>query len=132
MAKNQMEEIAKLLGVELGEKFIVKNSERIEEVVLYKGGLLVCDDNGEETYNPKLFTKILCGVYEIERKPWEPEEGEDYFHPNIEYGHVGICSWKGDTIDCILRALGMLYRTREEAEAHYAEDYEKLTGKKLK
>ena len=25
----------------------------------------------------------------------------------------------------------MLYRTREEAEANFAKDYEKLTGKKL-
>ena len=28
-------------------------------------------------------------------------------------------------------ALNMVYRTREEAEAHMAEDYERLTGKPL-
>ena len=39
--------------------------------------------------------------------------------------------WLGDTRDYAMKALDMVYRTREEAEAHLAEDYERLTGKKL-
>lgn len=130
MANNHMEEIAKLLGVELGEKFIVKNYERTEEVVLCKGGLFVCS-NGEETYNPKLFAKILCGVYEIWRKPWEPKEGEIYYCPAVCSRKVLRVTWHFNTHDYALKALGMVYRTKEEAEANLSKDYEKLTGKKL-
>ena len=135
MAINHMEEIAKLLGVQLGENFIVKNSERTEEVVLYKGGLLVCDDNGGETYNPKLFTKILCGVYEIVRKPWEPRKSEKYWCLCIDrwkcYYSVHPYTWNGDIDDFLRLRAGIIYRKKEEAEANLAEDYERLTGKRL-
>ena len=134
MANNHMDLVAKVLGVELGEKFIVKNSERIEEVVLYKGGLLVCS-NGEEVYNPKLLTKILCGVYEIERKPWEPRNSEKYWCLYVDrwnnYFSIHSYTWNGDIDDFLRLRAGIIYRKKEDAEANIAGDYERLTGKPL-
>jgi hypothetical protein len=135
MAKNLISEIAKLLGVELGEEFIIENKDRKETVVLAMDGLHVIQPN--DVLSPdhgKLLSKMLQGVYEVKKLPWEPKQGEEYW--TIHFGttvksHVICYPWIGDKPDFANLRLNMIYRTREEAEAHLAEDYERLTGKKL-
>lgn len=132
MAKNCMAAVAKLLGVELGEKFIIENADRKETVVLAADGFHVIQPN--DVVGPdhgKLLSKVLQGLYEVKKKPWEPKYKETYYRPNIIYKRVSDVLWRGSALDCALKKLGMIYRTREEAEAHFAEDYERLTGKKL-
>ena len=132
MNKNYMSEIAKMLGVNIGEEFIIQNADRKENVILAMDGLhvihphhVVGPDHG------KLLSKVLQGLYEVKKKPREPKKGDWYFFPSILYGKVTCGFWDDKTMDYTLKALGMIYRTREEAEAHFAEDYERLTGKKL-
>ena len=71
---------------------------------------------------------------EEKKKPWVPKQGEKYwtilFRTN-DKPHVVSYHWIGDKADVANLRLNMIYRTREEAEAHLAEDYERLTGKKL-
>ena len=132
MAKNCMAAVAKLLGVELGEEFIIENKDRKETVVLAADGFHVIQPN--DILGPdhgKLLSKVLQGLYEVKEIPWEPKEDEPYYRPNIIYKVVSNPIWRGGTFDYSLKELGMVYRTREEAEAHLAEDYERLTGKKL-
>ena len=132
MAKNCMAAVAKLLGVELGEEFIISNADRKETVVLAADGFHVIQPN--DVLGPdhgKLLSKVLQGLYEIKKKPWEPKYEETYYRPNITYAVVSNSIWRGGTFDYSLKELGMVYRTREESEAHLAEDYERLTGKKL-
>ena len=132
MAKNLMPEVAKLLGVEIGEKFIIENADRKETVVLAMDGLHVIQPNN--VLGPdhgKLLSKVLQGLYDVVKKPWEPKKGDFYFFPAILYGKVTCGFWDDKTMDYTLKALDMIYRSREEAEAHFAEDYERLTGKKL-
>lgn len=132
MAKNLMPEIAKLLGVELGEKFIIQNADRKETVVLAMDGFHVIQPN--DVLGPdhgKLLSKVLQGLYEVKKIPWEPKYKEEYFHPHISRKEVSIEQWTDETFDYAMKALGMIYRTREEAMAHLAEDYMKLTGKPL-
>lgn len=132
MAKNCMAAVAKMLGVELGEEFIIENADRKENVVLAADGLHVIQPNN--VVGPdhgKLLSKVLQGLYELKKKPWEPKEDEPYYRPNIMYKEVSDTKWRGGTFGYCLKALGMIYRTRKEAEAHLAEDYMKLTGKKL-
>ena len=79
MAKNLISEIAKLLGVELGEEFIIENKDRKETVVLAMDGLHVIQPN--DVLSPdhgKLLSKMLQGVYEVKKLPWEPKQGEEY------------------------------------------------------
>ena len=45
MAKNLMPEIAKMLGVELGEEFIIENQDRKETVVIALDGFHVIQPN---------------------------------------------------------------------------------------
>ena len=132
MAKNLIPEIAKMLGVEVGEEFTIENADRKETVVLGMDGLHVVQPNnvlGPNHY--QLLVNVLEGLYEIKKKPWEPKKDERYYIPSVSNQCVQKYFWHEYTLDFAMKALGMIYRTKEEAEAHFAEDYEKLTGKKL-
>lgn len=131
MSKNLMPKVAALLGVEIGEKFIIENAEHNLQVVLVADGLHVTKDDFLGSSNSKLLQNVLCGLFEVKKLLWEPKHKEYYYCPSITQRSVIEFLWIGDTHDYALKALGMIYRAREEAEAHFAEDYEKLTGKTL-
>ena len=135
MAKNLIPEIAKLLGVEMGEKFSIQGLDRGPErfeAMLTETGLVLpnfkaLNDGGDNTY----LAELLKGNLEYEKLPWEPKEGDMYYILNVKALFVESYVWGNSTFDYALKAIGMIYRTREEAQAHFAENYEKLTGKKL-
>ena len=132
MTKNLMPEIAKLLGVELGEEFIIENKDRKETVVLAADGFhAIQPNNVVGPDHGKLLSKVLQGLYEVKKIPWEPKKDERYYIPSVSNQCVQKYFWHEYTLDFAMKALGMIYRTKEEAEAHLAEDYEKLTGKPL-
>ena len=136
MAKNFMPEIAKMLGVEVGEEFIIQNADRKETVVIAMDGFHVIQPNNVlSPDHGKLLSKVLQGLYEVKKKPWEPKYRETYYFPwvsdNITQNVVLQTYWLGGTRDYAMKALGMIYRTEEGAQAHLAEDYERLTGKPL-
>ncbi len=132
MNRNYMSEVAKVLGVQLYERFIIKNKDFQETVLLGANGFYVVGSNnalGEE--DCELFSKVLQGNYEIIKLPWEPKYNELYYCPSVFNKEVSSSYWYRDTCDYALKALGMVYRTKEEAEKNFAEDFKKLTGKKL-
>ena len=132
MGKNLMTEVAALLGVEIGEEFIIENKDRKETVVLAADGFHVIQPN--DVLGPdhgKLLSKVLQGLYEIKKKPWEPKYKESYYCPSITQRRVIKLPWMGDTRDYAMKAIDMVYRTKEEAEANLIKDYERLTGKPL-
>ena len=132
MSKNLLAELAKLLGVELGEEFIIENADRKEIVLLAMDGFHVIQPNNVlSPDHGRLLSKVLQGLYEVKKKPWVPKYKEYYYCPSITQRRVIEFLWLGDTRDYAMKAIGMVYRTKEEAEAHFAEDYEKLTGKPL-
>ena len=132
MNENLMPEVAKLLGVELGEEFIIENKDRKETVVLAADGFHVIQPN--DVLGPdhgKLLSKVLQGLYEVKQLPWEPKKDERYYIPSVSNQCVQEYFWKGYTLDYAMKLLDMVYKTREEAEAHLSEDCERLTGKPL-
>ena len=137
MAKNLMSNIAWFLGVELGEEFKLRILEKeVCEPGIYKfdlgEGLVKKDKNGVFNSNSSIEFEDLClGNYEIVKLPWEPEEGERYCYPSVSAKNVDCTNWICCSFDYAMKALGMIYKTPEEAQAHFAENYEKLTGKKL-
>lgn len=130
MAKNCMAAVAKLLGVELGEEFIIENKDRKETVVLAADGFHVIQPNN--VLGPdhgKLLSKVLQGLYEVKKKPWVPKKDDAFYHPYVVEMRVGCSYWADyNTFYLALKALGMVYRTQQDAEDHLVEDYEKLTG----
>ena len=135
MAKNLMPEVAALLGVEIGEEFIIQNADRKENVVLAMDGFHVIQPN--DVLGPdhgKLLSKVLQGLYEVVKLRWEPKRGESYYAINIAdttTPYIAWHAWNGYVRDYVSLQSGIIYKTKEEAQAHMAEDYERLTGKPL-
>lgn len=131
MAKNLMPEIAALLGVEVGEEFKLKGL-RSRWIYKFTEDSFLCRlDNFRWESAFYMMEDILHGTVEIEKLPWVPKHGECYYCPSIRQRKVMQPMWAGDTRDYAMKALGMIYRTKAEAEAHLAEDYQRLTGKPL-
>ena len=132
MNKNYMSEIAKILGVNIGEEFIIQNADRKETVILAMDGLRIPFPHGmAEMDDGRLLLEVLQGRYEVIKLPWNPEYGDDFYYPSVNAKGVVYNVWYEGTFGYALKALGMLYRTKEEAEKHFAEDFKKLTGKEL-
>ena len=143
MAKNFMPEIAKMLGVEMGETFYINDhlGRRVcaysdnnlfkigESALLHLNNTDGCFESTDRDHI--ILVKLLAGLLTIEKLPWEPKEDEPFYRPNIICKAVSNDLWSECTLNYSLKLLGMVYRTREEAEAHLAEDYERLTGRKL-
>lgn len=142
MSKSLMPEIAKLLGVEMGEAFYINdhlgrrvcaysdnNLFKIGPALLHLNNTDGCFEGSDR--DQIILVKLLAGLLTIEKLPWEPKYKEEYFYPNIRQKTVAIEQWTDETFDYAMKVLGMVYRTREEAKAHFAEDYERLTGKPL-
>ncbi len=140
MAENFMTDVAQILGLKLRERFQVydPNYGAVQnwcEYMLTKDGVVLCWLNPSELPE-KGATRVdleclICDGFAVIKLPEFPKLGDIYYINNIATKTVESHSWKGDTFDFALKSLGMVYRTREEAEAHLAEDYERLTGRKL-
>ena len=130
-----MPEVAALLGVEIGEEFIIENKDRKENVVVALDGFHVIQPNGAlDPDRCRLLSKVLQGLYEVKKKPWEPKVGDKYYaiaSTDNKKPYISLYIWRGFVVDYTLWKLEMIYRTEAEAIANMAEDYEKLTGKKL-
>ena len=135
MNKNYMSEVAKVLGVQILERFIIKNNDFQETVVIGSNGFYVVGPNNELGQEDcELFSKVLQGCYEIVKLPWTPKYNEPYwtmifYSDGKPFARKFI--WSGHIEDFTKKALGMVYRTKEEAEKNFAEDFKKLTGKEL-
>ena len=120
MAKNLIPEIARMLGVEIGEEFKIKGREG----AIYKfivDGLLVSDDDAEKVYTATHvpLVGLVRGNIEIVKLPWKPKKGECYFTFVImgdKWG-VGSLHWDGFPNEYALLDKGWVYRSQAEAEA---------------
>lgn len=122
MAKNLMPEIAKMLGVELGEKFKVDINNEIYQITkncMYRKKM---NDEGqfdmwEEV--PRCFIKLLAGNAKIIKLPWQPKEGESFYTFTAAYGEwsVSLDMWAEEPCNYALLDKGWIYRTEKEAIA---------------
>ena len=139
MTKNLMSEFIKMIGVEYGEVFKLRKQD-IEEV---EDGLFYFDEKGKpikilpdgRTFGASYIVyDILNGYYEIIKLPFEPTPRCVYWTIVFDGDGKPFADWRvwgGDSIDLSRKALGIIYRTKEEAGANLSKDYERLTGKPL-
>ena len=120
MSKNLIPEIAKMLGVEIGEEFKIKGREG----VIYKfivDGLIVGDDDVEKVYTTANMPLIglIRGDIEIVKLPWKPKKGDVY----STFGRLGdkwvvrSLWWGGFPEEYALLDKGWVYRSEKEAQA---------------
>lgn len=120
--RNNMEEVAKLLGVELDEEFKLifpSNSSCYATVKLTIDGAKVISTNVYDDFNFKsyLLEHLIKGDYEIKRKPWKPRFNERYYSVGVD-GSTEDGTWLNDFVDYTLYKIGNCYRTIEEARAN--------------
>lgn len=125
MSKNLIPEIAKLLGVEIGEEFKIKG----EDELIYRltnDGLKLTHDSGIELADVSAkvaFAALLNGKDEIIKLPWKPKAGEQYysfggrFFGDPTVWIVVDVIWQGLAYDVAMFDKGWIYRTKEEAES---------------
>lgn len=118
---NLMPQIAKMLGVELGEEFEVKGYKGLTYKFIIDE-LIVCNDNNTETaYISANMTLIslIRGEKEIVKLPWKPKAGDEYY--SFGYARKGWFvrkgQWTNHPVDFAFLDKGWVYRTRAEAEA---------------
>lgn len=120
MSKNLIPEIARMLGVELGEEFKVKG----EDELTYRfdsDGLKLTHDSGIELAKISAnvaFVDLVNGKDEIVKLPWKPKKGDGYYTFEIFRGKWVVRSlwWTAAPCNYALLDKGWVFRTKEEAE----------------
>ena len=105
---NYMEEVAKMLGVEMNKDFECNESSCTYRIT--ENGL-TC--NG--CYGSDSLMMILNGSYTIKRGPWKPKYGEEYWLVDVQ-GIVGRNRYEHCFTDIVLYKLGNCYYSKLEAE----------------
>ena len=123
MAKNLIPQIAKMLGVELGEEFKVKGDDELT-YRFTNAGLKLTHDSGIELAQISAnvaFVDLVKGTDEIVKLPWKPGKGEVFWTFNCFFhgSKLEITSfiWRNEVFDNAVFKAGWAFRTRAEAEA---------------
>lgn len=116
MTKNLMPEIAKMLGVELGEEFKIKGYDPtcwFDLDGLHFDGWVAEDEEDAMLHN------LLCGEAEIIKLPWKPKKGDVYFTFGLlgDKWVVRSLWWGGFPEEYALLDKGWVYRSEKEAQA---------------
>ena len=126
MRNNYMAEVAKLLGVELGESFKITSDTHGDYQNYYRfteNNCLETSDDGVEWKIIKaevLLKRILMGDIRIIKLPWRPQIREKYYVPRIairpEDRHY-YYYWSNSGVDIKRYDMGIVCKTPAEAIA---------------
>lgn len=117
MAKNLIPEIARMLGVEIGEEFKIKGATGVDSTIFW----FDLDGLHAETCEMADVTlwQLVLGNETIVKLPWKPRKGDVYFTFVLmgdKWG-VGSLRWDGFPNEYALLDKGWVYRSQEEAKA---------------
>lgn len=134
MIKNYMEDVAKMLGIELDEEFMIENADghlidagfyRLTKVGCY---YRTCDSSKMNGIGDGKFLGILQGQFKIRKLPWQPDAGDEYYYPSFDLKRVSYSRWNNETFDFAYKEAGFIFKTYEECEASLATLREKYLG----
>lgn len=119
MAKNYMQDVAKMLGVELGEEFKFRDLNNIDYhgKITDKGVYIHGEVKKDWRYDATVLQEILTGMSKIEKLPWQPKDGDEYYYPACNFKDIFSTNWSSSVSDFAFKEAGMIFRTREECEA---------------
>lgn len=125
MAKNYMVDVAKMLGVELGEEFKIDGSNLIYK--FFENGLYF---RGIEGWLPAKHQvlDLIQGDSKIVKLPWQPKKGEHYYFPAAAFQYSCQAAWHNSPIDFALKEVGVIFKTKAECEAALPELRKKYLG----
>lgn len=114
---NHMAGVAKLLGVELEEKFKIKEAPTTSIYKISEKGLVLHHEE-EDWWEavPYMLALLLTGERKIVKLPWEPSHGDSYYMPSVvNSGKYLRLFWTGSEGDKSSYQQGLVYRTSREA-----------------
>ena len=127
MGKNYMPEVARMLGVEIGEEFdVIYETGQKSDWGPYKitrDGLV--DESGNWTLNETAIFNLLKGNYSLKKRPWRPKKGELFWTINGK-GNVEKYHFLNDMCDLALLNMGNCFPTKKAAKAAVPEILEKF------
>lgn len=124
MAKNLIPQIAKMLGVEIGEEFKIKGDDELMVYRFDSDGLKLTHDSGTEIatiYANVAFVGLVNGKDEIIKLPWKPKKGEKYW--GFWYSQLNdawlviLYTWGNNPEDFAFYKAGWVFHTKKEAKA---------------
>lgn len=114
MAKNYMQDVAKMLGVELGEELKIDGSNFIYK--FFENGLrFQC--GGAWLRADNILIDLIKGDIKIVKLPWQPKIGNKYYCPCLYFKYVAHSYWENTPTEISLKEAGLVFRTKEECEA---------------
>lgn len=128
MGKNYMPEVARMLGVEIGEEFdILYKDGTATEIGPFKfTNETILDCDGDELQCWRLCC-LLTGDYTIQKRPWRPKEGEGYYYIRSTDGFLSRSTFHSvDADDLALLNMGNCFPSKDAAEAAVPEMLEKF------
>lgn len=124
MAKNLIPEIARMLGVEIGEEFKVEGvADKTYKFIIDE--LIVCDEkNANHGYVSAnmMLVSLAKGDANLIKLPWKPKKGDAYFTFVLMVALMGdkwvvrSSRWGGLPNEYALLDKGWVYRTETEAQ----------------
>jgi hypothetical protein len=132
MSKNIIPFIAEKLGVAIGEEFSLKGYK--EERFKFDNTLFLRYDHEDKIWRGaayEILGGLIYGSYEVDKPPFEPKDGEDYwtYMGDDDSWKIGCEIWAGAPYDYIHKACGCVFRSKEEALAARVIKFKELTGR---
>lgn len=115
MAKNYMQDVARMLGVELEEEFKIAGYDG--SFVLTNKGLMWINPKKWRSSDAYAFENLLTGRNELVTQPWQPQDGEFYYFPAVNFQYSCPATWSNNSTDFALKEAGMIFKTKAECEA---------------
>lgn len=128
MKKNLILEICKMLDLEVGEEFKIKEYDDEKRFFFTDDGDLNfyysdTRSNLIVVAQPTTIAEIVCGRVEIIKLPWRPRNGEHFWtftNPRSSKTNRWEChilTWHGEVNDFARYKSGWVFKTRKEAKA---------------
>lgn len=118
MSKNYMPEVAKILGVEIGEEFDVLDEDgEVRDYSPYKFTNETMVDYAGDEVNSWLLHCLLDGKYTIKKCPWRPRDGEGYWYITCNKDIYWNYFRTNNLCDLAFLNMGNCFPTKETAEA---------------
>lgn len=127
MGKNYMPEVAKMLGLEIGEEFdiLYKDGTATELGPFKFTNETILDCDGDELQCWRLCC-LLTGDYTIQKRPWRPKVGGAFFYV-LTNGEIQKYVFEIDNIHTLmLFSFGNCFPTKKAAKAAVPEMLEKF------
>lgn len=125
MAKNYIQDVAKMLDVELGEEFKIDCSNSIYK--FFENGLCF-QCGGAWLRADNILIDLIKGDSKIVKLPWQPKGGDEYYYPACNFKDVFSTNWTYSVVDFAYKEAGLIFKTYEECKAALPELRKKYLG----